>query len=712
MKKYHILFLIFSITLFSTLIFSETAFAITDPPTNLTATAKPGQNIRLEWDAPRTIGGYQIERESPVGGGWSILISDTGNTKQFYVDTGLSMNTVYNYRVSAILNSEISLPSNTANVNTSDAGVLKKPTPPRELTAIGGNNQVTLRWVEPNPRGSPITDYVIEFSHNNGEVWQFYDDGQNTETAITIQGLFPDHYYVFRVYAVNDIGTSNFSEIIERTYNEEKKRHSIPVVEGIGFYKIKTVNVDNPYSKALLGTDVDTTGAFHGYIPYSQHTDITDLENYGKFAEYEKRGSYFKIDKKTAIPTFYGNVNEPIQLQIKLNDEFASTKIEHVSLFMSSYGKTNDFKFTDIEIMYQKGKTVDVKDPGNLIKDVKMSSSLEDGDLWINFDIIFEKSVKKSDISIQAWNELRIPTNSKIFKAIEIIDNKTTQQEKEHNLTADIEITHDSSSPTCKINDSCFIPYNAKIVSGGIVTWTNVDSSIHMITSGTFESGPDNRFNTSLMPGKIFQKTFDNPGNYQYYCSMHPWASGIISVFEEKVIEKQIDFDESRPAIIVASVGSGGSLIIENDERVVLETQDLHVNISGHVQEETKARNISIVIIRPDKTVEEIQTSTNDRGYYSIPSILSKQWQEGFYEIIAKFKGNEIGNVGFIVTDKEGDFGARWSVQYTHPMDLIKSLIEGDITEKQFDMNLESFDFPTDGVDYIKNRLKILQNQG
>lgn len=74
-------------------------------PTGLTVTIVSTTALDLSWTAPSDPGetaitGYQIEVNS--GSGWSVLVADTGNTNVTYSDTGLTANTNYTYRISAI----------------------------------------------------------------------------------------------------------------------------------------------------------------------------------------------------------------------------------------------------------------------------------------------------------------------------------------------------------------------------------------------------------------------------------------------------------------------------------------------------------------------------------------------------------------------------------------------------------------------------------
>ena len=98
-------------------------FTVNTAPTGLTAIALDENKISLVWTSPLmetgSITGYKIERESPIGGGWHIIISNTGNAVPTYTDTGLTAGTVYNYRVYTIYSDHTSASSNTASAKTS-----------------------------------------------------------------------------------------------------------------------------------------------------------------------------------------------------------------------------------------------------------------------------------------------------------------------------------------------------------------------------------------------------------------------------------------------------------------------------------------------------------------------------------------------------------------------------------------------------------------
>lgn len=82
----------------------------------------------------------------------------------------------------------------------------------------------------------------------------------------------------------------------------------------------------------------------------------------------------------------------------------------------------------------------------------------------------------------------------------------------------------------------CYSPETITVNEGTTVTWNNNDSTtpIHTITSGAIT---DNEvglmFNSEFVKtGAMFEYTFDEAGEYNYFCQLHPRMSGLVIVEE------------------------------------------------------------------------------------------------------------------------------------------------------------------------------------
>jgi len=75
------------------------------------------------------------------------------------------------------------------------------------------------------------------------------------------------------------------------------------------------------------------------------------------------------------------------------------------------------------------------------------------------------------------------------------------------------------------IKNGSFVPSALTVSSGTTVEWHNQDAIQHRIVSsqGLFDSG-------LIDPGKKFSIKFNNPGTYNYYCSLHPQMQGSVTV--------------------------------------------------------------------------------------------------------------------------------------------------------------------------------------
>ncbi len=76
-----------------------------------------------------------------------------------------------------------------------------------------------------------------------------------------------------------------------------------------------------------------------------------------------------------------------------------------------------------------------------------------------------------------------------------------------------------------------FVPLNSEILRGTTVTWQNQDNIGHTIQSINDQGTIIPMFNSPVLKtGETFTYKFDNPGVYHYYCSIHPWRIGVVTV--------------------------------------------------------------------------------------------------------------------------------------------------------------------------------------
>ena len=80
------------------------------------------------------------------------------------------------------------------------------------LPATYGNTTASVSWTAPVMVGSPaLNDYIIQYSSDSGSSWTTFSDSVSATTSTTVTGLTNGFAYVFRVAAVNNIGTSPYS---------------------------------------------------------------------------------------------------------------------------------------------------------------------------------------------------------------------------------------------------------------------------------------------------------------------------------------------------------------------------------------------------------------------------------------------------------------------------------------------------------------------
>ncbi len=103
------------------------------------------------------------------------------------------------------------------------------------------------------------------------------------------------------------------------------------------------------------------------------------------------------------------------------------------------------------------------------------------------------------------------------------LDSAAAKISTEHAMHADkVSIVKDSWNP--KITES-YSPIAVQVKSGTAVTWTNDDMVVHTVTE--LENAFDSGF---IQAGADWQHAFESSGEYNYYCTLHPWMKGAVLV--------------------------------------------------------------------------------------------------------------------------------------------------------------------------------------
>jgi len=99
-----------------------------------------------------------------------------------------------------------------------------------------------------------------------------------------------------------------------------------------------------------------------------------------------------------------------------------------------------------------------------------------------------------------------------------------------------VDIPAGTAVPGCEADDWCYMQSKLIVSVGTTITWINSDTLPHTVTSGSADVdavGLDvpNGFDSGFMTGgDEYGHTFDVSGLYEYYCQLHPWMQGSVTV--------------------------------------------------------------------------------------------------------------------------------------------------------------------------------------
>jgi len=95
-------------------------------------------------------------------------------------------------------------------------------------------------------------------------------------------------------------------------------------------------------------------------------------------------------------------------------------------------------------------------------------------------------------------------------------------------LTAEIIMPNGNAEQS---NTGFYIPLNLQVKVGTTVVWINDDNVMHTVQSQDLEGNPTGIFNSNVLnTGERFAFKFDESGTYSYFCTLHPWRVGQVTV--------------------------------------------------------------------------------------------------------------------------------------------------------------------------------------
>lgn len=160
------------------------------------------------WDPGRLI----------VDGVERVSVSGTNNNNSSFPQLSTGTVTVTTASTAIVrFTKDNSVSSGQDRVNVNSLYVADPPSVPTGLDGTASATTVSLAWVAPaSDGGVAITDYAVEYGPDTNSYTAFTHT-PSTVTTQTVTGLTASTEYVFRVAAVNAVGTGAFTAPITRT---------------------------------------------------------------------------------------------------------------------------------------------------------------------------------------------------------------------------------------------------------------------------------------------------------------------------------------------------------------------------------------------------------------------------------------------------------------------------------------------------------------
>jgi len=273
-------------------------------PMNVTTASGIGY-VNVSWNEPEENGGseivrYEIFRSQGTDGNYSLLTTVSGETRYFN-DTTASNGILYSYKVRC---NNSYFDSVFSKVVTGYPATV--PDVPENINVASGDNYLEVSWEPPAfDGGYAVIEYFVEkvFSSNSTFIGTFEVGTLSLNDTNVTNGIG----YGYRIQAVNQVGTSEFSNRVEGI---PVGVPSIPiganVRSGEGFVLLSWQLPEKDGGSTLLGYRVYRNGSLLNELgPSSLSYNDTTVEN-GKVYEYIITSFNVK-GESPRIVVLYGN---------------------------------------------------------------------------------------------------------------------------------------------------------------------------------------------------------------------------------------------------------------------------------------------------------------------------------------------------------------------------------------------------------------------
>lgn len=98
-------------------------------------------------------------------------------------------------------------------------------------------------------------------------------------------------------------------------------------------------------------------------------------------------------------------------------------------------------------------------------------------------------------------------------------DDKAATESSDSSSTSSVAV---NTGPTVEVTEFAFTPSAENVTVGETLTWKNDGTANHTVTPEKAADGTAPFDSTQLEPGESFVQTFNTPGSYAYFCSIHP----------------------------------------------------------------------------------------------------------------------------------------------------------------------------------------------